>query len=133
MRPAATLLRSRAMHGILVLSAIAIALCLSSASSAGQSARQASPSRPPNIVLIVADDLGYSDLGMFGGEINTPNLDALAKSGVRFTNFYTAQTCSPTRAMLFSGVDTHLNGLGSMEESLAPNQKGKPGYEGVLK
>src|SRR3954452_22058657 len=83
----------------------------------------------PNIVLIVADDLGYSDLGSFGSEIKTPNLDALAKGGVRFTSFYTAQTCSPTRSMLFSGVDTHLNGLGSMEESLAPNQHGQRGYE----
>lgn len=97
-----------------------------------QASQAAAPSRRPNIVLIVADDLGYSDLGVFGGEIKTPNLDALAKSGVRFTNFYTAQTCSPSRSMLFSGVDTHLNGLGSMEESLAPNQKGKPGYEGVM-
>jgi arylsulfatase A-like enzyme len=76
--------------------------------------------------------MGYSDMGMFGGNINTPNLDGLAKGGVRFTNFYTAQTCSPTRSMLFSGTDTHLNGLGSMEESLAPNQHGKPGYEGVM-
>jgi arylsulfatase len=88
--------------------------------------------RRPNIVLIVADDLGYSDVGMFGGDIRTPTLDSLAKAGVRFTNFYTAQTCSPTRSMLFSGTDTHLNGLGSMIESLAPNQKGNPGYEGVL-
>src|SRR5262245_48402930 len=133
MRPAATLFRSRGARGIVVVGSIAMALYVSSASSAGQSARQApSASRPPNIVLIVADDLGYSDLGMFGSEISTPNLDALAKSGVRFTNFYTAQTCSPTRAMLMSGIDTHLNGLGSMEESLAPNQKGKPGYEGVM-
>jgi arylsulfatase len=93
---------------------------------------QSSARRPPNIVLIVADDLGYSDLGVFGGEISTPNLDGLAKAGVRLTNYYTAQTCSPTRAMLFSGTDTHLNGLGSMEESLAPNQHGKRGYEGVM-
>lgn len=92
----------------------------------------AAPAARPNIVLIVADDMGYSDLGMFGGDISTPTLDGLAKGGVRFTNFYTAQTCSPTRSMLFSGTDTHLNGLGSMEESLAPNQHGKPGYEGVM-
>ena len=99
-------------------------------------ARQAAPGQPgprrPNIVLIVADDLGYSDMGMFGGDVHTPTLDGLAKAGVRFTNFYTAQTCSPTRSMLFSGTDTHLNGLGNMIESLAPNQRGNPGYEGVL-
>ena len=88
--------------------------------------------RRPNIILIVADDMGYSDVGMFGGEMRTPTLDSLARAGVRFTNFYTAQSCSPTRAMLFSGIDTHLNGLGSMDETLAPNQKGKPGYEGVM-
>jgi arylsulfatase len=124
---------SRASRGLLVLGLLAATQYVSTAPAhkAGAAA-QAPSARRPNIVLIVADDLGYSDLGVFGGEINTPNLDALAKGGVRFTNFYTAQTCSPTRAMLFSGVDTHLNGLGSMEESLAPNQKGKPGYEGVM-
>ncbi len=88
--------------------------------------------RRPNIVLIVADDLGFSDLGSFGGEIKTPNLEALAKDGVRFTNFYTHASCSPTRAMLLSGVDTHLNGLGNMDEWTAPNQRGVPGYEGYL-
>src|SRR5262245_50143314 len=92
------------------------AVLLGAERPAGQTAAQATPSRRPNIVLIVADDLGYSDMGSFGGDIHTPTLDALAKTGVRFTNFYTAQTCSPTRSMLFSGVDTHLNGLGSMEE-----------------
>jgi arylsulfatase len=88
--------------------------------------------RRPNIVMIVADDLGYSDLGLFGGEIRTPNLDALARAGVRFTNFYTAPSCSPTRSMLLSGTDMHIAGLGNMDEWLAPNQRGVPGYEGVL-
>lgn len=86
----------------------------------------------PNIVLIVADDMGYADMGMFGGEIRTPNLDSLAHQGVRFTNFYTSPTCSPTRAMLLSGADNHIAGLGNMEEMVAPNQRGVPGYEGVL-
>ena len=86
----------------------------------------------PNILLIVVDDLGYSDIGGFGGEIRTPNIDSLAKSGVRLTNFYTAPTCSPTRSMLMSGTDHHLAGLGTMNEALAPNQRGKPGYEGYL-
>ena len=86
----------------------------------------------PNIVLIVADDLGWSDLGSFGGEIHTPNLDNLAFSGLRLTNFYVAPTCSPTRSMLLSGTDNHLAGLGNMEEELGPNQKGRPGYEGYL-
>lgn len=91
-------------------------------------------SHQPNILLIVADDLGYSDLGSYGGEINTPNLDALAEQGLQMTNFYAAPTCSPTRAMLMSGTDHHLAGLGSMAEALPsqPHLQGKPGYEGYL-
>ncbi|PJG45950.1 arylsulfatase [Sphingobium sp. LB126] len=86
----------------------------------------------PNFLLIVADDLGWSDLGSFGGEIATPNLDAIANAGVRFTGFHTAPTCSPTRSMLLSGVDNHQAGLGSMAETLQPEQTGQPGYEGYL-
>jgi arylsulfatase A-like enzyme len=88
--------------------------------------------RRPNVVIILGDDLGYSDMGMFGSEFKTPNLDSLAKEGVRFTGFYTHATCSPTRSMLLSGVDTHVNGLGNMDEWAAPNQMGVPGYEGDL-
>ena len=76
--------------------------------------------------------MGFSDMGSFGGEIRTPNLDALANAGVRFTNFYTHASCSPTRSMLLSGVDTHVNGLGNMDEWTAPNQRGLAGYEGYL-
>ncbi len=86
----------------------------------------------PNIVIILADDMGFADLGSFGGEIHTPNIDALADNGVRFTNFYTHASCSPTRSVIMSGVDTHLNGLGNMDEWTAPNQVGQPGYEGYL-
>ena len=87
----------------------------------------------PNFLVIVADDLGFSDVGAFGGEIDTPNLDALAYSGLRLTGFHSAPTCSPTRSMLMSGSDNHLAGLGSMAELLAPNQKGHPGFEGYLR
>jgi arylsulfatase A-like enzyme len=86
----------------------------------------------PNILLIIADDMGYSDLGCFGSEIRTPNLDALAKRGMRGTNFCVAPTCSPTRSMLLTGCDHHIAGFGNMEEMLGPKQKGKPGYEGHL-
>lgn len=86
----------------------------------------------PNFILIMADDLGYSDIGRFGGEIETPTLDSLADAGVRLTNFYTAPTCSPTRSMLFTGVDNHQVGLGNMREVLTEDQKGRPGYEGHL-
>jgi len=93
---------------------------------------QAPGGRRPNIVVILGDDLGFADTGMFGSEIKTPNIDTLARDGVRFTNFYTHATCSPTRAMLLSGTDTHRNGLGNMDEYTAPNQVGVPGYEGYL-
>jgi arylsulfatase len=86
----------------------------------------------PNILLIVVDDMGYSDISPFGGEINTPNLSSLAKDGMIFTDFHTGPSCSPTRSMLISGTDNHLAGLGSMGEAIAPNQVGKPGYEGYL-
>ncbi|MEM8935989.1 MAG: arylsulfatase [Pseudomonadota bacterium] len=89
-------------------------------------------SKRPNFLIIVADDLGYSDLGAYGGEINTPNLDRLSKEGLLFTNFYVAGTCAPTRAMLLTGVDHHRAGLGNMVEHIAPNQRNQPGYEGYL-
>jgi len=92
----------------------------------------AAPGRRPNIVIILGDDMGFSDMGSFGSEIRTPSLDSLAKEGVRFTGFYTQPTCSPTRSVLLSGVDTHLNGLGNMSEFTAPNQMGLDGYEGNL-
>jgi len=92
---------------------------------------QAQPKRP-NIVIILGDDLGFADMGSFGGEIETPNLDSLAREGVRFANFYTHATCSPTRSIMLSGVDSHQNGLGNMDEWTAPNQRGVPGYEGYL-
>lgn len=92
----------------------------------------ADPPKRPNIVVIVADDMGYSDMGMFGGEIRTPNLDELAKRGIRYTDFHTGSLCSPTRAMLLSGTDNHIAGIGNMDETLAPNQKDVPGYEGHM-
>ncbi|MEH6368459.1 MAG: sulfatase-like hydrolase/transferase, partial [Pseudomonas marincola] len=92
----------------------------------------AATSSQPNILLILADDLGYSDLGAFGGEINTPQLDTLAKANLQLTSMYAAPTCSPTRSMLMSGTDHHLAGLGTMAEALMPFQKGHPGYEGYL-
>jgi len=86
----------------------------------------------PNLLIVIADDLGYSDLGAFGGEIETPNIDALAESGTQMVDFYASLTCSPSRAMLMSGADNHLAGLGNMDETLADNQLGIPGYEGYL-
>ncbi len=91
--------------------------------------------RRPDILMILADDLGYSDLGAFGGEIRTPNLDALAAGGQVLTNHHAAAMCSPTRAGLMAGTDHHLVGLGTMAEALSINPvlSGKPGYEGFLR
>lgn len=86
----------------------------------------------PNIVILIADDMGYSDIGAFGSEIQTPNLDRLAKEGKSLVNFHAGATCSPTRSMLISGVDNHRTGLGNMHEIMADNQFGQPGYEGHL-
>ncbi|GME73358.1 unnamed protein product [Ambrosiozyma monospora] len=91
--------------------------------------------KQPNFIIIVADDLGFTDTSAFGGEIDTPNLLKLAKSGARLTDFHTASACSPTRSMLFSGTDNHIAGLGQMAEfarQIPELFKGKPGYEGYL-
>ncbi len=85
-----------------------------------------------NIVFILADDLGFADLGVFGGEIPTPNLDELARNGMLLTSFYAGMTCSPTRAMLMSGMDNHLSGVGVMGRPNREDQQGQPGYEGYL-
>ncbi|GME97864.1 unnamed protein product [[Candida] boidinii] len=91
--------------------------------------------KKPNFIVIVADDLGFTDLSAFGGEIDTPNLNKLAQNGLRFTDFHTASACSPTRSMLFSGTDNHIAGLGQMNEFARNFPElfgGKPGYEGSL-
>ncbi len=98
----------------------------------GAPADAAPRSQRPNILLILADDMGYSDVGAYGGEIYTPSIDRLAAQGVRFTNFHTSAYCAPTRSMLMTGADNHVVGLGNMTELLADNQIGKPGYEGSL-
>jgi len=92
---------------------------------------QATATRP-NILLILADDLGYSDIAVFGGEIATPTLDALAREGLQLTNFHVLPSCSPTRSVLLSGVDNHQAGLGSMGEFHTPEMDGYPGYLGHL-
>jgi arylsulfatase A-like enzyme len=90
---------------------------------------QSKPDLRPNILLIVADDLGYSDLGCYGGEIKTPNIDLLAKQGILFTHFHTSPLCAPTRSMILSGNDNHVAGMGSMFSVEGTPRAGKPGYE----
>jgi arylsulfatase A-like enzyme len=86
----------------------------------------------PNIILLVADDLGFSDIGPFGGDIQTPVLDKLAKEGMLFSSFHVLPTCSPTRSVLLTGKDNHIVGLGVMDEMVYPALKGLPGYSGHL-
>jgi len=113
----------RALARLLLASAVA---CAAPANAGG------SPPQRPNIVILLADDWGFSDVGAFGGEIATPNIDALAASGVRFADFHVAGSCAPTRAMLQTGVSNHRAGLGNMPETIPPEHRGKPGYETQL-
>lgn len=86
----------------------------------------------PNILLIVADDLGYADLGCYGGDIRTPTIDKLASDGMLFTQFHTAPTCAPTRAMLLTGNNNHVAGMGRQGGAAGPWEASQPGYEGYL-
>ena len=81
----------------------------------------------PNIILIMADDLGYSDIGCFGGEITTPNIDYLADNGLRFRQFYNTSRCCPTRASLLTGLYNHQAGIGEMT-----TDRNEPGYRGFI-
>jgi arylsulfatase A-like enzyme len=119
-------LRAGLKLAALALAASVLASCSGGAGGSGKSAKR------PNIVYILADDLGYSDLGIFGSEIPTPNLDALAKKGMLLTNFYAAMSCAPTRAMVMSGMDNHQAGMGVQGAPRRDDQKGQPGYEGHL-
>lgn len=126
-------MRAASSIGILARAGIflAVAAGLSAAGLAHADDRAVrAPGPAPNILIIVADDLGYTDLGSFGSEIATPNLDRIAREGLRFSNFHAYSTCAPTRASLLTGVDHHVAGIGSQVPT--PRQKGMPGYEGYL-
>lgn len=108
-----------------------LTLFVTLAASAAWAGEAASPTPPapakPNIVVILVDDMGFSDIGCYGSEIPTPHLDALAKNGLRFTQFYNTGRCCPTRAALLTGVYPHQAGVGHMTEN-----RGAAGYEGRL-
>jgi arylsulfatase len=88
--------------------------------------------QPPNVLLLLADDLGFADLRAFGGEIDTPGLEDIARAGTIYTHFYTSPLCAPSRAMLLTGRDAHEVGLGNQPAVIAANQRGREGYEGFL-
>lgn len=85
------------------------------------------------MVVVVADDVGFSDLGAYGSEIRTPHIDAIASRGVMFSNFHVSPMCSPSRAMLLTGVDAHLAGVASLYVATPLRHRGRPGYEGELR
>ena len=109
------------------------------ASAAALAGGAATAAKQPNIILIMVDDMGYSDVGCYGGEIPTPNIDRLAKSGVRYTQFYSTARSCPTRASLMTGLYAHQAGIGGMSEDPVPGRKpGDPSprkpaaYQGYL-
>ena len=105
---------------------IILAIAVLSMTLHGQNIKKADQGRP-NIILIMADDMGYSDLGCYGSEIETPNIDGLASEGIRFSNFYNAGRCCPTRASLLTGLYPHQTGIGHMT-----NDFRNPAYNGDL-
>ncbi|MCB1022617.1 MAG: arylsulfatase [Bryobacterales bacterium] len=107
------------------LSGLGLAAGLAACGETSQPAKQAA--KRPNVLLIMADDMGFSDIGCYGGEVQTPNLDALAAQGLRFRQFYNAARCCPTRASLMTGLYQHQAGVGHMVNDL-----GAPGYQGYL-
>ncbi len=109
------------IHSVLILAAIFFANIIQA--------------QRPNIILIMSDDMGFSDLGCYGGEIQTPNLDQLAQTGIRFTQFYNTARCCPTRASLMTGLYPHQTGIGHMTNTPENNvafDVGLPGYRGFL-
>jgi arylsulfatase len=111
---------------------IAITAVLALTASVQATTAPATQTEKPNIVLILTDDMGYSDLSCYGGEIPTPNICDLAENGVKMTDYYTNPMSAPTRSMILTGVDNHQTGLGNMPPLRSANQLGRAGYEGSL-
>ncbi|MDB5295008.1 MAG: arylsulfatase [Phycisphaerales bacterium] len=113
--------------------ALAVGLTILGAATSARAEQPLSPTtaaaapRRPNVIVILADDMGFSDVGCYGGEIRTPNVDRLAAEGVRFAQFYNMARCCPTRAALLTGLYPHQAGMGAMNQDL-----GKPAYRGEL-
>ena len=93
---------------------------------------EAQPPVRPNFLIVILDDIGFTDLGAYGSEMRTPHIDAEAGRGLMFSGFRAGPTCAPTRAMLMTGVDSHLTGVPTLEHLMLPEQLGQPGHEGEL-
>ena len=109
-----------------LLATILFALCLN------KSVLALAQIERPNIIFLLADDLGYTDIEPYGSEVNTPSLSMLAEQGIIFTNYHTAANCAPSRAMLLTGVNNHLAGVPNIPETFAPEQRLSKNYQGVL-
>lgn len=122
------------MAGTRFLAAIGAALVLAAAAPPAQPGLRTAPSDPadrarsPNFVVLLADDLALMDLGIYGGEARTPNIDALARRGRMFTRYYTSPLCSPSRAMLLTGLDNHRTGVSTIPEVIPDEHVGRKGY-----
>ena len=118
---------TRLLSAISCLSIVTVGIAFGAASAPAAAADAAATPARPNVVVILADDIGFSDLGCYGSEIRTPNLDRLAAGGLRFTQFYNTGRCCPTRASLLTGLYPHQAGVGHMTDD-----RGTPGYAGQL-
>ncbi len=106
-----------------------IFICLfTAAAGASFAQKDQAPGKPPNFVILLIDDAAFMDLGVYGGEARTLNIDALAAQGMMFTRYYTSPLCAPSRAMLLTGMDNHEAGVGTIGEVITPEQRGEPGY-----
>lgn len=113
-----------ALRALLLLPVLALLI--------GASGSVSTADRRPNVVIILADDVALMDLGVYGGEARTPNIDALAARGALFTQYRASPLCSPSRAMLLTGIDAHQTGVATIPEVLPAEQRGKPGYTMAL-
>src|SRR5512134_3873790 len=118
--------RSQRIRRTLVAAAAVLAFVAPSGVRAAPAARA---DARPNVIVVLVDDMGWSDIGAYGGEIPTPNLDALAGRGIRFTQFYATPRCSPTRSSLLTGLYPHQAGMGHLDTVIRP---GSPGTTGRL-
>lgn len=109
---------------LLIVSVLSLCLTPSFAQQTQSPAQQ----KRPNILMILFDDVGFSGIGAYGGEVNTPRIDQIAKQGTVLARYYTSPFCGPTRAMLMTGMDNHQVGMGTLVETLTESMKGKPGY-----
>lgn len=120
----------RTFGAALLLPVLALAVLVGAAGPAATT--DAAPNKRPNVVVILADDVALMDFGAYGGEARTPNIDALAARGALFTQYRASPLCSPSRAMLLTGIDAHKTGVATIPEVLPAEQKGRPGYSMAL-